>query len=70
MAQSGTFQLSQSTTSQCIAIPIISDTVDEPDLECFIFSISSATSNTQLNIAPIEATICIHDDDGKHSIAK
>ena len=65
MAQNGTFLLSQFTTSQCITVPIISDTVDEPDQECFIFSISSASSNSQLNIAPNEATICIHDDDGK-----
>lgn len=59
-AQSGSFAISSSTTSECISISIISDLVQESGQECFIVNFFSSSSDFTLK-APSVATICISD---------
>ena len=51
-----------SDTSECVSVPILSDTLDEEE-ECFTVSLSSSTL-TGLTLNPKIGTICIIDDDG------
>ena len=57
--ESGTFTISETQTSNCLSISIVADTVEEPDMECFIVRFSSTASG--LTLAPNIATICIHE---------
>ena len=57
--ESGTFTISETQTSSCVSISIVADTVEEPDMECFIVRFSSTASG--LTLAPNIATICIHE---------
>ena len=60
MTNSGSLVISQSNTSQCLSVSIVSDSVVETDVECFIVSFSSSTSDFNL-MRPGVATICISD---------
>ena len=57
---SGSFAISESNTSQCLSVSIVSDSVVETDQECFIVTFSSSASDFILQ-APSIATICISD---------
>ena len=57
---SASFTISESNTSQCLSVSIVSDSVVETDLECCIVSFSSSTSDFILQ-TPSIATICISD---------
>ena len=50
---------------QCIPITIILDDVDEPEEECFTYSIASPSSVPGLTLNPTEAMICIMGNEGK-----
>ena len=63
LEQSGTVDLTSSSTKQCISIPIEDDSIDESDQECFVLSLSS--DSTDVTVSPATATICIEDNDGK-----
>ena len=55
--------------SECVTIPIISDSLDEEE-ECFGVSLS-ASSYPGLTLSPDIGTICINDEDGKnHALLK
>ena len=50
--------------SECVTIPITSDSLDEEE-ECFGVSLS-ASSYPGLTLSPDIGTICINDKDGKN----
>lgn len=60
VAQSGSLMISQSNTSECVSISIVSDSLQEQDRECFIVNFNSISSDFILK-APSVATICIND---------
>jgi hypothetical protein len=57
--QSGSLTISETNTTGCVSISIISDEIAEPDMECFIVSFSSTYS--YIILAPSVATICINE---------
>ena len=63
----GDFVITDSTTVQCVDIPIVSDDDDELDHECFTFSLSTSDLHSLTVNIPL-ATICISDDDGMGGI--
>ena len=66
-AQNDTYQLSSNALIQCVPIAITSDSVAEPGQECFMFTISTATSVAGLILSPAETEICISDSEGNNS---
>ena len=60
---SGSFDMTDSNTVQCIPITIVSDTTTETDEECFTYSISTTSTTAGLTLSPTTATICISDPD-------
>ena len=60
-ALNDSFTLSEDTQIQCVPIPITSDSVDEPGLECFFFTISNASGVDGLTLCPSQAEICVSD---------
>ena len=58
---SGSFDMTDSNTVQCIPITIISDSTTETDEECFTFTISTTSTAAGLTLSPTTATICIRD---------
>ena len=58
---SGSFDMTDSNTVQCIPITIISDSTTETDEECFTYSISTSSTDPGLTLSPTTATICISD---------
>ena len=58
--QSGSFTISETSTSECISISIVSDSVEEPEMECLIVNFTSNSADFNLK-APSVATICIRD---------
>ena len=65
IALNGTVQLSGDALFQCIPIIITSDNVDEPEEECFTYSIASPSKVPGLTLFPNETMICIRDYEGK-----
>ena len=63
LEQSGYVELTSTATKQCISIPIIDDSIDESDQECFTVSLSSDSAD--LTLSPAVATLCINDNDGE-----
>ena len=59
-----TFTLSDDALLQCVPISITSDSITEPDQECFSFTLSTETSIDGLTLSPSEAEICISDAEG------
>ena len=59
-----TFTLSDDALLQCVPISITSDSITEPDQECFSFNISTVSSIDGLTLSPSEAEICITDAEG------
>ena len=57
---SGSIALSETSTSECISIFVISDSVAEIEIECFIVEFFTTSSDFILK-APSVATICIED---------
>ena len=57
--QNGSLTISKTHSTNCISIPIISDALEEQDMECFIASFSSVSSDFIL--AASVATICINE---------
>ena len=55
--------LDDSDSSECVSVPILSDSLDEEE-ECFTVSLSTVTTLSGLTISPRIGTICITDDDG------
>ena len=62
---SGTYQISHNALLQCVPVMITLDDVDEPEEECFTYSIASPSSVPGLTLNPTEAMICITDREGK-----
>ena len=58
--ESGSLEISESQTSECVSVVIVADVLEEPDMECFIVSFSSA-STSGLVLSPSVATVCIND---------
>ena len=65
LEQSGTVELMSTSTKQCISIPIVDDSVNEADQECFTVSLSESSGTVDLTLSPAIATVCINDTDGK-----
>ena len=59
-----TFTLNDDALLQCVPISITSDSITEPDQECFSFTLSTETSIDGLTLSPSEAEICISDAEG------
>ena len=57
--QSGSLDISETSLSQCVSVPIVADAVEETDMECFIVSFSSNSSG--LLLSPSVATVCINE---------
>ena len=64
-ALNDTFQLSNNATLQCVPVMITLDSVDEPEEECFTYSIASPSSVPGLILNPTEAMICVTDCEGE-----
>ena len=62
---SGSFDMTDSNTVQCIPITIVSDTTTETDEECFTYSISTTSTTAGLTLTPTTATICISGEGGE-----
>ena len=58
---SGSFDMTDVNSVQCIPIPIISDNTTEIFDECFTFSISATYNVAGLSLNPTTAIICISD---------
>ena len=56
---SGSFDITDANSVQCIPIPIISDNTNETSDECFTFTISAPSNVAGLSLSPTMATICI-----------
>ena len=67
ISTTGDFAITDSTTVQCVDVPIVSDDHDELDHECFTFSLSTSDLHSLTVNIPL-ATICIYDDDGMGGI--
>ena len=52
-------------TEQCISIPIIDDSIDESEQECFTLSFSKSSDSANITVSPAVITICINDTDGE-----
>lgn len=65
LEQTGSLDLTSDASKQCISIPIIDDSVNEADQECFTFDLSESSGSEDLTLSPSTATICINDTDGK-----
>ena len=63
-ATSGSLTISEDGSVECVSIAIVNDIEDEGDMECFAFSISTATSGS-VSLDVSQATICIIDNDGR-----
>jgi len=63
-AINGTLQMSEDALVQCVPIPISLDNVEEPEEECFTYSILSPSEVAGLTLNPNETTICITDKEG------
>ena len=61
----GTLQMSDNALLQCVPVMITLDNVDEPEEECFTYSIASPSSVPGLTLNPTEAMICITDREGE-----
>ena len=61
--------LDDSDSSDCSAVPILSDSIDEEE-ECFTVSLSSTSYLAGLTINPRIGTVCINDDDREYCIPK
>ena len=66
LGQSGTVVLMSTSTMQCLSIPIIDDSIDEADQECFTISLSEISGKTDFTLTPAVATVCIHDTGGRY----
>ena len=62
---SGSFDMTDSNTVQCIPITIISDSTTETDEECFTYTISTTSTAAGLTLNPTTANICISDEEGR-----
>ena len=60
-SNSGSFDMTDSNTVQCIPVSIVSDSVTETDEECFTYTISTTSTAAGLTLSPTSATICISD---------
>ena len=58
---SGSFDMTDTNTVQCIPVSIVSDSVTETDEECFTFTLSTTSTAAGLTLSPTSATICIND---------
>ena len=65
--QSGSFDITDSASVQCTPVTIISDSVNEPDNDCFTYSIMTVSSVPGLVLSPNMATICISDGESEKS---
>ena len=66
-SSSGSFDVTDSNTVQCIPVSIVSDSVTETDEECFTYTISTTSTAAGLTLSPTSATICINDpEEGIH----
>ena len=61
---SGSFDITDSNTIQCIPISIVSDSVTETNEECFTFTLSTTSTAAGLTLSPTSATICISGEGG------
>ncbi|CAI8052979.1 Extracellular matrix protein 3, partial [Geodia barretti] len=59
VAVSGSVEISESQTSQCVSVSTVIDSVEEGE-ECFLVSFSSSSSDFTLQ-SPSVATVCIRD---------
>ena len=59
VAVSGSVEISESQTSQCVTVSIVTDSVEEGE-ECFLVSFSSSSFDFTLQ-SPSVATVCIRD---------
>ena len=59
VAVSGSVEISESQTSQCVSVSIVTDSVEEGE-ECFLVSFSSSSFDFTLQ-SPSVATVCIRD---------
>ncbi|CAI8052161.1 Adhesion G-protein coupled receptor V1, partial [Geodia barretti] len=59
VAVSGSVEISESQTSQCVTVSIVTDSVEEGE-ECFLVSFSSSSSDFTLQ-SPSVAAVCIRD---------
>ena len=62
LEQSGSVELTSSSSKQCLSLPIVDDSIDESEQECFVLSLTESTGSVTLS--PSVATICINDTDG------
>lgn len=62
---SGSFNITDSASVQCIPITIVSDGINEPDQDCFTYSITSVSSISGLTLSPHMATVCISDGESE-----
>ena len=65
--QSGSFTISEASTSECISISILSDSIEEPGMECLIVNFTANSADFNLK-APSIATICIVDGQSKRYV--
>ena len=57
--------MTSTATKQCISIPIIDDSIDESEQECFIVSFSESSGTSDITVNPVVVTLCINDTDGE-----